>query len=97
MRFTLFVASAALLSAGITLPARAESMLDQIVINKCSSAMQADFDKAGKTPPAGLIQQTCTCVAQQLNETHNIEGNLYAASSVGNVIRSSGGLCHRLR
>jgi len=73
MRFTLFVASAALLSAGITVPARAESMLDQIVINKCSSAMQADFDKAGKTPPAGLIQQTCTCVAQQLNETHNLD------------------------
>jgi hypothetical protein len=35
--------------------------------------MQADFDKAGKTPPAGLIQQTCTCVAQQLNATHNID------------------------
>ena len=73
MRFTLFVASAALRGAGITLPARAESMLDQIVINKCSSAMQADVDKAGKAPPVGLIQQTCTCVAQQLNETHNID------------------------
>ena len=73
MRFTLFVASAVLLSSGITVAARAESMLDQIVINRCSSAMQADFDKAGKTPPAGLIQQTCTCVAQQLNETHNID------------------------
>jgi len=28
---------------------------------------------AGKTPPAVLIQQTCGCVAQQLDATHNIE------------------------
>jgi hypothetical protein len=46
-------------------------MLDQMVIKKCSAAMQADFDKAGKTPPTGLIQKTCGCVAQQLDATHN--------------------------
>jgi hypothetical protein len=48
-------------------------MLDQIVIKKCTSAMQADFDKAGKTPPAGLIQQICDCVATRIEATHNIE------------------------
>lgn len=52
---------------------QAQSMLDQMVIKKCTAAMQADFDKAGKTPPAGLIQQTCGCVATQLDATHNLE------------------------
>jgi hypothetical protein len=73
MCLPLVFAAVGLLSAGIPVVARAESMLDQIVINRCSAAMQADFDKAGKTPPAGLIQQTCNCVAQQLNQTHNLD------------------------
>jgi hypothetical protein len=25
--------------------------------------MQADFQKAGKTPPAGMVSFTCSCVA----------------------------------
>jgi hypothetical protein len=54
-------------------PARAQSMLDQIIQQKCSAAMQADFAKAGKTPPAGLVQQTCTCVVQQMQATHNLD------------------------
>ena len=37
------------------------------------AAMQAGFDKAGKTPPAALIQQTCGCVAMQFDATHNLE------------------------
>ena len=73
MRLLRAVAAVGLLSAGIPVASKAESMLDQIVINKCSSAMQADFDQAGKTPPAGLIQQTCSCVAQQLVETRNLD------------------------
>jgi len=48
-------------------------MLDQILVKKCSAAMQADFDKAGKTAPAGLIQQTCGCFAQNLDAIHNLE------------------------
>ena len=51
-------ASAALVAA----PAHA-NMMQQIIVGKCSSAMQADFQKAGKTPPAGMVNETCTCVA----------------------------------
>ena len=46
----------------LALPARA-NMVQQIVVGKCSEAMQADFSKAGKTPPAGMVSDTCGCVA----------------------------------
>jgi hypothetical protein len=73
MRTPLFYATAALIAFAAPSGVRAQSMLDQIVIQKCSAAMQADFDKAGTPPPAGLIQKTCGCVAQKLDTTHNIE------------------------
>ena len=62
-----------LASLGIAAPAQAQSMLDQIILQKCSAAMQADFAKAGQTPPAGLVQQTCGCVVQQMQATHNLD------------------------
>ena len=43
-------------------PAQA-NMVQQIIVGKCSEAMQADFKKAGKTPPAGMVSDTCSCVA----------------------------------
>jgi hypothetical protein len=69
----LSAAAAALIPLVAPTVVKAQSMLDQMVVKKCTAAMQADFDKAGKTPPAGLIQQTCGCVAQQLDATHNLE------------------------
>lgn len=53
---------AALLSLLSPAPGRA-NMVQQIIIGKCSGAMQADFKKAGKTPPAGMVDFTCSCVA----------------------------------
>ena len=53
--------------------AKAQSMMDQIIFNKCSSAMQADYQKAGKTPPAGLVTKTCNCVVKEVDATHNID------------------------
>jgi hypothetical protein len=73
MQAPLLSAAAALIALVAPTAVQAQSMLDQMVIKKCSAAMQADFDKAGKTPPAGLIQQTCGCVANQLDATHNLE------------------------
>jgi hypothetical protein len=73
MRTPLFCTTVALIAFAAPCSVQAQSMLDQIVIQKCSAAMQADFDKAGKTPPTGLIQKTCGCVVQQLDATHNIE------------------------
>jgi hypothetical protein len=46
-------------------PAQA-NMVRQIVVGKCSNAMQADFSKAGKTPPAGMVSETCGCVADEM-------------------------------
>lgn len=73
MRVSLTCAAVVVLGCVLPVSGRAQSMFDQIVIKKCASAMQADFDKAGKTPPAGLIQQTCSCVTQQLAATHNLD------------------------
>ena len=67
------LALAAVLAAWPTAEVRAQSMMDQMMFNRCSSTMQADFQKAGKTPPAGAVQQTCSCVVQQMNAVHNID------------------------
>jgi len=48
--------------AVMPLPASA-NMMQQIITGKCAEAMQADFNKVGKTPPAGMVDFTCTCVA----------------------------------
>jgi hypothetical protein len=58
LRSCLVLASAAFFAA----PAHA-NMVRQIIIGKCSTAMQDDFKKAGKTPPAGLVGETCGCIA----------------------------------
>jgi hypothetical protein len=71
MRLTAVNPSPALLALGSTLlfgaavmpqPAGA-NMMQQIITSKCAEAMQADFKKAGKTPPAGMVESTCSCVA----------------------------------
>jgi len=73
MRAPLACAAATLIAWAVPSAVQAQSVLDQIVIKKCTAAMQANFDKAGKTPPAGLIHRTCGCVASQVEATHHIE------------------------
>jgi D-alanyl-D-alanine carboxypeptidase len=63
------VASAA---SSLTAPAQA-SMIDQIIFNKCSEAMADDFQKAGKTPPDGMVADTCNCVVEQVGKRQTIE------------------------
>ena len=63
--------TAALLGFGSA--AQAQSMMNQMIFSKCSSAMNADFAKAGKTPADGLVEKTCNCVVSTMNQTHNIE------------------------
>jgi hypothetical protein len=58
LRSCLVLASAVLVAA----PAQA-NMVQQIIIGRCSSAMQDEFRKAGKTPPAGMVNETCGCIA----------------------------------
>ena len=49
MRTPLFYATAALIAFAAPSGVRAQSMLDQIVIQKCATAMQADNIEAAKT------------------------------------------------
>jgi hypothetical protein len=50
------------LVAGALAPVRA-NMVQQIIVGKCSRAMQDDFKKAGKIPPAGMVDETCGCIS----------------------------------
>ena len=55
-----------LLAAAVAplLPQAAQAnMMQQIIVGKCSEAMQADLKKAGKTPQVGMVDFTCSCVA----------------------------------
>lgn len=53
---------------GVTIPgARAQNMQDDLINHYCTQAMNADFAKAGKTPPTGMVAYTCNCVIQQVN------------------------------
>ena len=56
----------------VPLTARA-NMMDQIILSKCSAAMQEDFQKAGKTPPAGMVPDTCNCVVAQMKKRQSID------------------------
>lgn len=51
----------------------AANMIDQIIFGKCSEAMQNDFKKAGKTPPAGMVPDTCNCVVAQMKKRQSID------------------------
>jgi|LauGreDrversion4_2_1035121.scaffolds.fasta_scaffold755597_1 hypothetical protein len=58
----LVCAATACLSLLAAAPSRA-NMMQQIITGKCAEAMRADFQKAAKTPPAGMVEFTCGCVA----------------------------------
>ena len=49
------------------------NMKDQLIFGYCSRAMAADLDKAGTTPPAGMVDHTCGCVVQQINSRASID------------------------
>lgn len=53
-------------------PAHA-NMVKRIIVGKCSSAMQDDFKKAGKTPPAGMVEETCGCIADSYGQGQSME------------------------
>jgi len=59
---------------GVTIPgARAQTMQDALINHYCTQAMNTDFAKAGKTPPAGMVAYTCNCVIQQVNSRATID------------------------
>ncbi len=60
-----------LLALGLPRPAQA-GMIEQLIYNKCVAAMQADYEQAGKVPPAGMVDFTCTCVVQKIFSQQSI-------------------------
>jgi hypothetical protein len=68
LRSFLVLASAAFFAA----PAQA-NMVKQIIVSKCSTAMQDDFKKAGKTPPAGMVSETCGCIADGYSKGQSLD------------------------
>lgn len=66
-----------LLTASLaTGPAAAQvgaNMKDQLIFRVCRKAMAADFQKAGKSPPAGMVEDTCGCVVQEINRRASIQ------------------------
>ena len=68
LRSFLVLAGAAFFAA----PAHA-NMIKQIIVGKCSSAMQDDFKKAGKTPPAGMVEETCGCIADGYGKGQSLD------------------------
>ena len=70
--WALLVATSCIL--GVTIPgARAQTMQDALINHYCTQAMNADFTKAGKTPPAGMVAYTCNCVIQQVSARATID------------------------
>ena len=79
----LTAAAVALVPLALLPPPPAQAgMIEQIIFSKCSSAMQADFEKAGKTPPEGMIDFTCTCVVQKINQQQSINQAKTACSKL---------------
>ncbi len=67
-------AALTLLVAGGTARAQSYSnMKDQLIFHYCSKAMNSDFNKAGKSAPAGMVAYTCNCVVQQMDARATIE------------------------
>ena len=60
----------------LSTPAQARvgaNMKDRLIFHFCGRAIRADFRKAGKTLPEGLVEQTCGCVVQKINARASIE------------------------
>lgn len=53
--------------------AKPANMKDQIILGACSQAMASELSLAGKTAPAGMVNETCGCVVSQLNKKSSLD------------------------
>ena len=53
--------------------AQPPNMKDQIIMSACSQAMASELSLAGKTAPAGMVNETCGCVVTQLNRKSSLD------------------------
>ncbi|MFZ0408465.1 MAG: hypothetical protein WAM11_10190 [Cyanobium sp.] len=54
-------------------PARADSSMGAIVKAFCLSAFENEMAQSGKTPPAGMANYACGCVADRIGSGSSIE------------------------
>jgi hypothetical protein len=71
--FALSLAAPAVLFGLDLRSAHAQNMVDQFIFSSCSKAMKSDFQKANKTAPEGMVQDTCTCVVTRIHQRYSIE------------------------
>lgn len=61
-------------------PARA-GMVENMILSKCSEAMLSDFKKAGQTPPAGMVDETCQCVLKGWLNKQGLDASIKTCSA----------------
>lgn len=61
-------------------PARA-GMVENMILSKCGEAMLADFKKAGRTPPAGMVDETCQCVLTGWQQKKGLDTSIKSCST----------------
>ncbi|MFM8526166.1 MAG: hypothetical protein ACKOCM_11195 [Cyanobacteriota bacterium] len=65
-------------------PARA-GMVENMILSKCGDAMNADFKKAGQTPPAGMVNDTCNCVLTGWKQKQGLEQSIKTCSAAASA------------
>lgn len=65
-------------------PARA-GMVENMILSKCGEAMNADFKKAGQTPPAGMVNDTCNCVLIGWQQKQGLDQSIKTCSAAASV------------
>jgi hypothetical protein len=64
----LTVAAIAVGTAGaLAQTAQAQTFRDNVINQRCTKAAAKNFATLAKTPPAGFIPFTCSCVVQEIN------------------------------
>ena len=61
------------IQSGAQPQAQPANMKDQIIMGACSQAMASELSLAGKTAPAGMVNETCGCVVTQLNKKSSLD------------------------
>ncbi|MCX5938365.1 MAG: hypothetical protein NTW02_09225 [Cyanobium sp. LacPavin_0920_WC12_MAG_62_9] len=67
------LAAMGLAFVGLVPTAIAQSFRDNMIIQRCTRAATDNFAKLAKTPQAGFIPFTCSCVVQEINAQVPVE------------------------
>lgn len=62
----------ALLALSAALPARANSMVDQLVRSYCIKAVNDEVRASGSPAPSGMANFTCDCVVDEMGKGRSV-------------------------